>query len=112
MSVLFLIPSRDIPFSLPIPHLDKLVHVGLFMVFTILFIQDRLKSSGLKTITTAYILTTLLIVLFFATLVELLQVTMHAGREGDIIDILCDLAGFMFGLLIITMFYRIRSRLL
>lgn len=110
MLVLFLIPSQTIPGSKEIPHLDKVAHVLLFMVFTMCFIRDRLKASDLKTIIPGYILTTLLVVLFFAAMVELLQIIMHAGREGDIVDIYYDFAGFTLGLFIMIVVYGVRSR--
>jgi VanZ family protein len=109
MLVLFLIPLQDIPVSNEIPHLDKFVHVFIFMVFTILYIRDQLKSSGLKRLVPGYILTTFLVVLLFATMIELLQEMMNTGREGDIFDILCDLTGFTLGLFIVIMLHRVRS---
>ncbi len=110
MLVLFLIPSQDIPGSKEIPHLDVFAHVVLFMVFTILYIRDRLKNSGLRTIVPGYVITTFFVVILFAAMVELLQEMMNTGREGDIIDILYDFAGFMLGSLVLILIYGLRSR--
>ena len=112
MFVLFLIPSQDIPGSREIPNLDKLVHVAFFMVFTIFFIRDLMKIRGLKSILPGYIITTFLIVLFFAIMIELLQDNMNLGREGDINDILYDLVGFILGMLLLILKYGVRSRYL
>ena len=112
MLVLFLIPSQDIPNVADIPHQDKFAHIGLFMIFTILYLRGTLKTSSLKTFVPKHILTTFLFVLFFAIMVELLQYMMHAGREGDVTDILHDFAGFTLGSLIMVLVYGVRSRTL
>ena len=110
MLVLFLIPSQDIPGSREIPNLDKVVHVAFFMVFTFLFMQDLLKNKGLKSILPIYIITTVLVVLFIAIMIELLQDNMNLGRDGDINDIFYDLAGFILGMLFLILKYGVRSR--
>ena len=108
--VLFLIPSQDIPGSREIPHLDKVVHMVFFMIFTILFMRDMLKIKRLKLSSAAYILVTFLVVLSLAIMVELLQDVMKLGREGDIVDIFYDLLGFFLGLFLLALFFRIRYR--
>ena len=108
--VLFLIPSQDIPGSREIPHLDKLVHMVFFMIFTILFMRDMLKIERLKLSPVAYILVTFLVVLSLAIMVELLQDVMKLGREGDIVDIFYDLLGFFLGVFLLILIFRIRYR--
>jgi VanZ family protein len=110
MLVLFLIPAQRIPGSRELPHLDKIVHVGFFMVFTILFMLDRFQGRQLKTIETVHVLSTFLLVLFLAVSVEVLQEIMNLGREGDVIDILFDLAGFFLGFFVVLLFSLTRSR--
>jgi VanZ family protein len=108
--VLFLIPSQDIPGSREIPHLDKVVHMVFFMIFTILFMRDMLKIKRLKLSSAAYILVTFLVVLSLAIMVELLQDVMKLGREGDIVDIIYDLLGFFLGVFLLVLIFRIRYR--
>ena len=110
MLVLFLIPSQNIPGSREIPNLDKVVHVAFFMIFTFLFMQDLLKIRGLKSILPVYIITAILVVLFIAIMIELLQDNMNLGRDGDINDILYDLAGFILGMLLLILKYGVRFR--
>jgi glycopeptide antibiotics resistance protein len=110
MLVLFLIPSQSIPGSKEIPYLDKIVHMAFFMVFTILFTLDSLRYHRLKSIGLGLILTVFLLVLSFAVMVELLQEIMNLGREGDIVDILCDLAGYVLGLFFLFLLSLARSR--
>ena len=109
MLVLFLLPSRDVPDIVEIPHRDKFAHIILFMVFTMLYLRSRLKTRSLKTFVPGHIFTIFFIVLLFATSVEFLQDMMHAGREGDITDILHDFAGFTLGSLIMILIYGSRS---
>ena len=108
--VLFLIPSQDIPGSREIPHLDKVVHMVFFMIFTILFMRDMLKIKRLKLSSVAYILVTFLVVLSLAIMVELLQDVMKLGREGDIVDIIYDVLGFFLGMFFLVLIFRIRYR--
>jgi VanZ family protein len=111
MLVLFLTPSRGLP-SVHIPYQDKFAHIGLFAVFSILYLRGRLKSSSLKTFVPGQIITTFVIVMVFAVLVEILQDLMHAGRDGDISDALHDFAGFLCGSLFMVLIYGIRPRAL
>jgi glycopeptide antibiotics resistance protein len=108
--VLFLIPSQDIPGSREIPHLDKVVHMVFFMIFTILFMRDMLKIKRLKLSSFAYILVTFLVVLSLALMIEGLQDIMKLGREGDIVDIIYDLLGFFLGMFLLVLIFRIRYR--
>ena len=110
MLVLFMIPSQDIPGSREIPNLDKVIHVTFFMVFTFLFMLDLLKIKGLKSILPVHIITAILVVLYFAVMIELLQDNMNLGRDGDINDILYDLAGFILGMLLLILKYGVRFR--
>jgi VanZ family protein len=109
MLVLFLLPPQDVPDIVAIPHQDKFAHIILFMVFTMLYLRSRLKTRSLKTFVPGHIFTIFLIVLLFAISVEFLQYMMHAGREGDITDILHDFAGFTLGSLIMMLIYGSRS---
>jgi VanZ family protein len=109
MLVLFLIPSQNIPDIVDVPYRDKFAHIVLFMVFTMLYLRGRLKTRSLKTFVPGHIFTIFFIVLLFATMVEFLQYMMHAGREGDIADILHGFAGFTLGSLIMILIYGSRS---
>lgn len=110
MLVLFLMPAQNIPGSRELPHLDKIAHMAFFMVFTILFMLERLHHNQPKTIAPLHILGTFLLVLFFAVMVEVLQEIMNLGRVGDIIDILFDLAGFLLGLFFVLLYSLVRFR--
>lgn len=110
MLLLFLIPSPDVPGIEVIPYFDKMAHVVLFMVFTMLYLRDRLKTGAIKTVTPGCIFASFLFVLLFSATVEILQEIMNVGREGDIIDICCDFAGFLLGLLVMILLYGVRSR--
>ena len=107
MLVLFLFPSQGIP-SLPIPYRDKFAHIALFAVFSALYLRGRMKAGSLKTFAPGHIITTFVIVMVFAVLVEFLQDIMPIGRDGDITDALHDFAGFLCGSLFMVLIYGIR----
>ncbi|KPL17588.1 MAG: hypothetical protein AMS23_00585 [Bacteroides sp. SM1_62] len=111
MLVLFLSPSRSIP-HVHIPYQDKFAHIGLFMVFSMLYLRGQLKISSSKTFAPGHIIVTFIIVMLFAIFLEVLQEVMHAGRDGDFTDILHDFAGFICGSLLMVLIYGIRPRAL
>ena len=104
MLVLFLVPAKDLPGQKDIPNLDKIAHIALFMVLTILYFLDRLKFRDSKTIVPGHIAVTFLYILLFAVTVEFLQKFMGFGRAWDIKDIFWDVIGFILGLILVVLF--------
>lgn len=83
-----------------IPHLDKIVHFGMFMTLAFLLFRSMLfhrMRSGLKTM-----IITAVICLSYGALLEFLQSLSGGQRDGDIYDWLADLIGTTTGILIAT----------
>ena len=93
-----------------LPSLRYGLFMVFFLIFTILFLRDMLKMKHLNHISTASLLGPFLLVLFLAIMIEFLQDKMGLGREGDIIDILYDLFGFLLGILILVFTSGFRRR--
>jgi VanZ family protein len=75
-----------------IPHLDKVVHAGIFVVFAILWLR-ALKARGRSGY--AWVA---LGGLFLAVLTEVGQLIPWVGRDASVEDTLTDVAGLVVGL--------------
>jgi VanZ family protein len=78
-----------------IPHIDKVVHAGMYFVLTLAIIFDNRKylSPG------KLVLVATLVPLVYGIAMELLQMT-TATRSGSIFDAVFDFAGILVALLI------------
>jgi VanZ family protein len=85
---LCLLPSDDVP---QVNVSDKLEHVAAFVLLAFWF--------GSIVSRRAYLRLALALVAYGA-LIEVLQGTMHLGREPELLDIVADAAGIMPGLLL------------
>ena len=73
---------------------DKLIHFGLFTIFTILWLHSYANKYN-------YLLILILIVLF-SVFVELLQFLSPFGRTFSLLDILSNMFGIIFGFFILV----------
>ena len=104
-----LMPSDSVPdLSFSIPHLDKVVHCGLFTALTLVLSLEYTLHYR-KTIPFLYLL-------FFGSLfglvTELLQGSLTAGRMADPLDLLADITGVCLGSLLFPLFYNVFNKLL
>lgn len=76
-----------------IPHFDKLAHIFIYMIFSLLLLFENRKSR--KT----YL--PLLIAVFFGVLMEILQHLLTTYRSMEIYDMLANTLGVILGMLII-----------
>ncbi len=95
--VLCAIPGDSIPDPhMNIPHLDKVVHFGMFFIMSVLWALtlEQLTEWPLKKI---YLLA-ILIAFGYGGLIEILQ-HFYFNRGGDVLDLLADVAGGIAGCL-------------
>lgn len=93
--ILCAMPGEDIPDPhLNIPHLDKVVHFGMFFIMSLLlsYPLERHSSFSMKKIYTIAIL----VALGYGGLIEILQ-HYFFNRGGDVWDLLADIAGGVAG---------------
>ncbi|WP_297696369.1 VanZ family protein [uncultured Eudoraea sp.] len=88
-----------------IPHLDKVVHFIFYFIASflgVLLIRERTK--GRLNLYRAVIIS-LLIVIIYGTLIEVIQNTFTLNRSGELYDVLANSLGAFFGAgLIIILF--------
>ena len=94
-------PSVDMPrtsFFSKIPHFDKIVHFGLYFVYTLLLISGFLLQYP-KEWAKAYLISGLL-AFSCGILIEYLQFLMYLGRSADFYDAIANTSGIILALLL------------
>ena len=100
-------PPQDIPDpGIDIPHLDKVVHIGMFFIMSLL-ICYRYERPALKNIYATAIAFSFL----YGGLIEILQ-HYFFNRGGDLWDLLADVAGGILGCLLFPTVKKIEARFL
>ncbi len=96
IAIVSLMPAPRIP-EVEIDYADKVVHVFVYMVLTILLIWASHKKNEKKTIP----YTTLFVILasssVYGLIMEILQFTITTGRNFEIPDIMANIVGCLFG---------------
>jgi VanZ family protein len=95
--ILCSIPGNDLPKAgfINIPHFDKLVHFGFFIVLqTIIILETRVTNSVKIQI---WIISALLCLLFGIS-IELLQGFVFTSRSMSIFDFFADTAGVLLAI--------------
>ncbi len=78
------------------PHMDKIVHAGIFAVLMFFSMVSSAKHYHAKPFS-KYTLIAFIIALLLAVATELFQKYYTTTRSGDIQDIFADIAGCMLG---------------
>jgi VanZ family protein len=88
-----------------IPHLDKLVHLGMYFTFMLALIyENRAYLTSLKKY---FILS--IIPVFFGTAIEFLQSLLTRTRTGDFFDACFNAIGVMMAIIIWLLFNKLRK---
>jgi VanZ family protein len=88
-----------------IPHLDKIVHSGMYFVFTLTLIFEN--RSLLTNVKNYLILAT--IPIFFGTLIEFLQTLLTRTRTGDFFDVCFNVVGVILAIFVWVLFKKRRN---
>ncbi|MBP3888453.1 MAG: VanZ family protein [Cellulosilyticum sp.] len=89
-----LMPGDDVP-SVGIPHLDKVVHCGMFGCVTVCYYWDYYKVYK----KVPYLWLTIVSVVLFGALTEIMQ-TYVPGRSCDYRDLIADTTGIMLATIV------------
>jgi VanZ family protein len=106
IAVLSLMPSYDLPSFTIFPEIDKVVHICMYLGLSFLACwsfeirRDRMKPLYFMLVT----------VFMYGILMEVLQRTMHNGRNFDFRDMIANLTGAIVGILIYRYFDRQRLK--
>jgi VanZ family protein len=104
IALLSLMPVSDLPHFTIFPFIDKIVHLSMYFGLSILlcwsFEVNRKKMLPLYALLAG--------VFLWGVLMEILQRTMHNGRNFEFRDMIANLTGAILGLLIYRYFDRKR----
>jgi VanZ family protein len=103
-----LLPGDNLPtisFLLKIPYFDKIVHLGLYFIFTLLLVSGfQLQYQGERG--KAYLLSGL-IAFSIGVSIEYTQSIMHLGRSGDYRDVMANTVAIIMALVLFKPLQRI-----
>ena len=100
IAVLSLMPVRELPHFTVFPEIDKVVHFSMYFGLSFLACWSfELSRDKMKSI---YLL--LAGVFMYGVLMEILQRTMHNGRNFDFKDMVANLTGAIVGIIIYRYF--------
>jgi len=103
IAFLSLSPSYNLP-VIHIPYIDKVVHICMYLGLS--FLACWIYDIGHHRVWFMYML--LATVFMYGVLMEILQRTMHNGRDFDFKDMLANLTGAIIGLIIYKYMDRMR----
>ncbi|MCG6190736.1 VanZ family protein [Maribellus maritimus] len=94
------LPAKDLPVKplLQIPHFDKMVHFGLFFIFSLLLFRP-FKKLG-----TRYLLWAPLTAILLSGFLESIQRTISATRSSNIYDFIANMSGILFSIVAFQFF--------
>lgn len=98
--ILCSIPGDDLPKTsmVNIPHLDKIVHFGMFFIMGIFLIAELRYQTKFKKATRVSIALSLIAI--YGGLIEYLQQNFFTNRSGDFVDLLADILGGILAVLL------------
>ncbi len=110
-TILLLLPGDDLPSNgfFGIEHFDKIVHLGMFTLLTFLFSLPYLKSDSTKNELKKASISIALLIIIYGILMEYAQKYWASDRAFDLIDILFDSIGSIFGVLVINNRYTYKK---
>ncbi|MBT8218965.1 MAG: VanZ family protein [Bacteroidia bacterium] len=101
--VLSTMPASEVP-KIDFPHLDKIVHVGLYMVLSCLicgYLFRKLEWSKLKLSIISLILAGI-----YGLLMELIQFAFFKSRSFEVSDIISNIIGSFIGIILVNKFFN------
>lgn len=107
--ILCTLPGQDIPDPhLNIPHLDKMVHWGMFFIMALLLCNELEYQTrfSLRKI----FLISVSVIFLYGGIIEILQEHFF-NRSGDVLDLLADVAGGIIGCLLYPTAKRLKHRI-
>lgn len=103
--------SPNMNIEIEIPHIDKVVHFFFYFIATFLaclFIRERSKGNLLMGRAMIY---SAIFLAIYGAVIEVLQAKLTSVRDGDIYDMMANLAGILLSLLVTNYIFSSNSGL-
>jgi VanZ family protein len=96
------VPAGNLPKSdlFKIPHFDKVVHTGMFFVFTVLLNYGFYKQESVSFLKVYNYTIAITFGVIYSIVTEILQHFYIAGRSGEYWDFVANLAGISLGVIV------------
>jgi len=115
ISILSIMPANDFDSQkwLALPYQDKILHFIFYGIFSFLLLRSLLSYFNKSKPIWLLALVTFIIILFYGAIIEIIQDRFTASRQGDIMDLIFNLAGCLTGVLLVLLlpFFRSSSRI-
>lgn len=107
-------PSSEFPSVgfLNIPHLDKIVHFGLYLVFTLLILSETNTKRMFGGLERKTIIISLFIAIAYGLLIELMQLLVFESRGAEFWDFMANAIGAIIAVLLYKLVNRLSKRLI
>jgi VanZ family protein len=94
-----------------VPYEDKIMHFIFYGIFSFLLIRALIIYYKKSRPAWLLALVTFIIIFFFGMILEIIQAKFTSYRQGDIIDMVFDLAGCLFAILLVLIipYFRVSS---
>lgn len=105
--ILCSIPGQEFPDTsfLDIPHLDKIIHFGLYCILSVVTVNGFYKQIRISLLAQSPYLFTIIYSISLGVVIEVLQHYIIPFRQGDIYDVLANAGGCIFGSILV--FYKL-----
>lgn len=82
----------NVPF-LNIPHIDKVIHMGMYFILSFSFLFEINNNSFYQTIRLKVSIIVLILTISYGFILEILQSFLFIERSGDFYDLLANILG-------------------
>lgn len=115
ITISFVLPSDNIPevtlslWELSLPYTDKIAHliVHVFLlVFWLFYLDIRVKPQLKAT----HFFWVFVVVLVYGIVIEVIQNELLPSRQADFFDVLANLIGCVFGIILFVSFKKVSQR--
>jgi len=107
---LFSFQGVDVP-DISIPHIDKAVHFVFFFVAGVLGFMALREIISKKNLKKKQLFLLLLFLVFYGTIIEILQAVATTYRSGDVFDFIANSLGAICGLLAVYFYEKGKKNL-
>ncbi|KPK86975.1 MAG: hypothetical protein AMS27_03855 [Bacteroides sp. SM23_62_1] len=91
-----------------LPHQDKILHFLFYSILSILFIREYQKHSRRPELNSVIFAISFVFIIAFGTILEIIQEKFVRSRNGELMDLLFDIFGFVLAFLSLYLYGFIR----
>ncbi len=87
------------------PGADKIVHAGIYCVFTILLTKDYFRINTIRWINVGILLLSILV---YSIIIEIIQLFLTNYRTGEVLDVVANMVGILLGAVLVIIYRKIK----